>query len=227
MSNQAPPQGLVDEVQTFDATEALKTGHFDMATSPNSHITVVRVPLRGDTQIQPEDSDQILVVLEGACRVDTPSGSHSLGVSQGVLIPPGTNCRFTNTSEDQLVLFSMETRRPSDLMSNRPSAVVVRIPVEYLDAKGIGNRIYAYTMDRLTIGISPHIMEEWNQVSTLRMNCKYRREGDQIVAMLPERIVGWYRLEGLTDGDYTLRTDRTKTRVRVNLSPYVERRLRG
>ena len=207
MSDQARPQGLVDEVQTFDATEALKTGRFDMAISPNSHITVVRVPPKGETQIHPEDSDQILVVLEGACTVETPSGSHELGLNQGVLIPPGTNCRFTNMSDDPLVLFSMLTRRPSELMSNRPSDVVVKIPVEYLDAKGIGNRIYAYTMDRVTIGISPHIMEEWNQVSTLRMNCKYRREGDLIVAMLPERIVGWYRLDGLAEGDYTLRTD--------------------
>lgn len=227
MSNQARPQGLVDAVQTFDATEALKTGRFDMAISPNSHITVIRVLPGEETRIHPEDSDQILVVLEGTCSVDTPTGTHALGLNQGMLVPPGTDCRFANTSEAPLVLFSMLTRRPSDLMSNRPSEVVVKIPLEYLAAKGIGNRIYAYTMDRLTIGISPHIMEEWNQVSTLRMNCKYRREGDLVVAMLPERIVGWYRLEELNDGDYTLRTDRTMSRVRVNLSPYVERRLRS
>src|SRR5262249_28881628 len=111
------------------------------------------------------------------------------------------------------------------LNPNQPSDVHIRIPVEYVNGKGIGNSIYVYTMDRLTIGLSPLIMEEWNVVSTLRMNCKYFKEGDDvIVAQLPERVVEWYQLKGLGESDYTLRADRTRTRVRVDFSPWVERR---
>ena len=67
-------------------------------------------------------------------------------------------------------------------------------------------------------------MEEWNQASALRMNCKFRREGDQLLATLPERVVRWYGLDDLCEGDYTLTHDRRRSRVRVDLTPLIARR---
>ena len=144
-----------------------------------------------------------------------------------MLIPPGVECRLTNAGREELVLFSMQTKRAAALVANVPSDVQVKVPIEFLNAKGIGSRIYAYIMDRCTIGLSPLIMEEWNQVSAVRMNCRYEKDGDIVVATLPERAVRWYGIDSLSDSDYALRTDRTRTRVRVDITPYIERKARA
>jgi mannose-6-phosphate isomerase-like protein (cupin superfamily) len=218
-------QGLVDAVQTFDASTVVASGLTSLASSPNSHISVLRIARGGDAEINPPGSDEILVVLEGECQVQTAHGMVPVRQNQGVLIPPATHGRLVNSGGTDLVVFSMATKHPSAAPPNQPSDVRIKVPLEYIDAKGIRKSVYAYAMDRTTIGISPVIMEEWNQVSVLRMNCSYEQEGDHILAKLPERIVSWYRLEGLTDDDYLLRPDRTRVRVRVNLTPFHQRQL--
>ncbi len=227
MADEVKPQGMVDQVQIFSTAQATRPGGSDVATSPNSNIAVIRIAARSDTQIYAQESDRILVLLRGECSVESPSGTRTLTAQQGMLIPSGLGCRLENATHDDAVVFSMQTKRPAALVANTVSDVTVRVPVEYLDAKGIGSRIYAYVMDRCTIGLSPHIMEEWNQVSAVRMNCRYEKVGDQVVATLPERLVQWYGIEGMTDSDYALRPDRTRSRVRVDVSPFISRQTRG
>ena len=225
MTEQNRPEGMLDRVQIFSMAQAAGAGAA-LATSPNSNIVAVRVPAGEATRIEAQESDRILVLLRGECSVDSPSGKRRLDPQQGMLIPAGVVCHLENDGRGDAVFFSMQTKRAAALVANTVSDVRVNVPVEYLDAKGIGSRIYAYTIDRCTIGLSPLIMEEWNQVSAVRMNCKYERVDDQVVATLPQRLVEWYGIADLTDGDYTLRPDRTRTRVRVNITPFVERKAR-
>ena|SRR5437870_1092081 len=227
MTDEALPQGMVDQVQIFSMAQAGHQISSDLATSPNSNIAVLRIPARQDTQLDAQESDRILVVLRGEGIVAGPEGERALATQQGMLIPPGVECRLTNSGREELVLFSMQTKRAAALVANVPSDVQVKVPIEFLNAKGIGSRIYAYIMDRCTIGLSPLIMEEWNQVSAVRMNCRYEKDGDIVVATLPERAVRWYGIDSLSDSDYALRTDRTRTRVRVDLTPYIERKARA
>ncbi|HZT09252.1 MAG TPA: cupin domain-containing protein [Chloroflexota bacterium] len=235
MSELTPEPGTTDQVQIFDVREALTHqdhlhGRVDMATSPNSYIAVFRTPPRGgETHVHSHpDSDQILFVLEGECTVEGLDGRYTLSQNQGVLIPAGVNYGFTNTTDRDLIFLSMRTEstggRRVAYVPNVPSDVAVKIPVALIGAKGIGTHVYAYAMDRHTIGISPLLTEDWNKGSLLRMNCIYEKAGDDhIVAFLPERIARWYRLSDLHDGDYSLLPDPDNTRVRVDLTPLIQR----
>jgi mannose-6-phosphate isomerase-like protein (cupin superfamily) len=223
MSETAPPQGLVDAVQLFALAAA--QGRGDLAASPNSQMTVLRVPPRGEMEIHNQGSDQILVVLRGACEVTGLSTRQELKADQGVLVPPDVTCRISNPGPAELVFLSMQTQRAPGYVVNAPSDVTLRIPTAYLDGKAMGHRIYAYIIDRRTIGFSTHIMEEWNQASALRMHCHFEVDGDEITVTLPERIVRWYQLDDLRDGDYTFRPDRIRTRVRADFTPYITRQL--
>lgn len=233
MASEAPDRGQQDEVQIFDIAEALKRhelhGRRDMATSPNSYIAVFQTPPRGgETHVHSHpDSDQILFVLRGECTVEGLSGRYVLKPNQGVLIPAGVNYGFTNTAQEDLVFLSMRTEstggRRVGYVPNVPSDVEVAIPEEAISANGLGSHVYVYALDRRTIGISPLLLEEWNRGSLLRMNCTYRRVGDRVVAILPERIARWYRLADLADSDYVLLRDPDNTRVRVDLGPLMER----
>lgn len=227
-------EGSQDRVQIFDAGEALKKrdhlhGRVDMATSSRSYIAVFQVaPRGGETHIHSHpDSDQILFILEGECTVEGIDSKYVLKANQGVLIPAGVNYGFTNTTTEDLVFLSMRTEQTGGrrvaYVRNVPSDVSVRIPIAEIGAKGIGSHVYAYAMDRRTIGISPLLMEDWNKGSLLRMNCTYERAGDHILAILPERLAQWYRLYDLNEGDYRLITEPEKIRVRVDLSPLVAR----
>lgn len=227
MANERRPEGLVDAVQTFRVPIALQENSVDMATSPNSHIAVLQLAPGEKTHTLPQASDQILVVLKGECSVEAPSGAFALERDHGMMIPPSVSCAITNTAQTELVFLTMRSQRPTAPVSNVTSDILVKIPAEQINAKGLGHSLYAYVMDRRTIGISPLIMEEWNQVSAMRMNCKYEKVGDQVVARLPQRIVGWYHLAELTDSDYTLLPARNRTRVRVDLTPFIERQALG
>ncbi len=220
----APRSGMVDAVQIFDSAEALQKHQLDMSSSPNSHIKMIAVPASGEQAISPQDSDEILVVLKGACTVEKPSGPQSLKEHEGVLIPPGFSCRIINTGEGELAMLSTRVQRTVAL-PNVPSDVAVKIPLDYLNGKGFGHHLYAYVMDRRTVGISPHIYEEWNQASAVRMNCKFEQVGDVVHAKLPERVARWYGLASLADSDYTLKVDRARTRVRVDFTPLLARQL--
>jgi mannose-6-phosphate isomerase-like protein (cupin superfamily) len=225
--SEPPVQGLTDQVQIYSVAQAGRRLTSDLADSPNSTISVLRLAPGEQTELVAQGSDRILVVLRGEGTVTTPESERPLATQQGMLIPPGLSCRLENTSQAELVVYSMQTRRPEALVANVASDVHVRVPIELMNAKGIGSRIYAYVMDRATIGLSPLIMEEWNKVSAVRMNCKYERIGDEVVATLPARVVQWYGIEELAEGDYRLRSDRTRTRVRVDITPFIERKAQG
>jgi mannose-6-phosphate isomerase-like protein (cupin superfamily) len=237
MSEPGGPRGLVDAVQIFDAAKAVDAGAAMLASANNSNVSVLRIGAGGDAEIDPQRLDQILVVLEGEGTIQTPTNTVSLKPRQGVLVPAGTQGRLTNTAGGQLVFFCMGASRPSVPPLTPPSEVLIKIPAADVEVKSgwlvhspeikdQGN-LCVYTIDRATLGVSPLIMEEWNQVSILRTTCRYVREGDQLVSRLPDRIVRWYRLEGLSDGDYVVRGDNTRTRVRVDLRPFFERQARA
>ncbi len=226
MANEARRQGIVDEVQIFKAPPSQSERQADLASSPNSHIAMIKVDPHSETPIPAKESDEILVVVSGSCVVETAAGSHALSEGKGFLLPLGLACRIRNDNDAPVSVLSMLTKRTTPYVTNVVSDVTVRFPVEFVDGLGIGSRLYAYVMDRRTIGISPLIMEEWNQASALRMNCKFRREGDTIVATLPERVVRWYGLDDLRDDDYTVTHDRRRSRVRVDLTPLIARRAR-
>ena len=223
-----------DEVQIFDVAEAMKkrdhlSGRVDMARSPNSFIAVFQTrPRGGETHIhQHPDSDQILYILDGELTVEGLSGKFILKANQGVLIPAGVHYGFTNTTDRDVVFLTMRTEssggRRVAYVANVPSDVRVRIPTEEIGAKGFGRHIYVYAMDRTTIGISPVLMEEWNKACLLRMNCEYEKQDGAIAAKLPQRMVQWYKIDKLTESDYRLVTEPEKIRVRVDLTPLIQR----
>jgi mannose-6-phosphate isomerase-like protein (cupin superfamily) len=219
---------MVDEVQIFDVDEALKkgdhlSGRTDMAKSPNSFVAVFRTrPRGGETHIhQHPDSDQILFVLKSELTVEGLSGKYTLKPNQGVLIPAGVHYGFTNTTQEDLIFLSMRTEssggRRVAYVRNVPSNIHLKVPAEALTAKGIGRHIYVYAMDRDTFGVSPHLFEDWNKASLLRMNCEYEMDDGHVIAKLPERMVQWYKIDRLSDSNYKLVTEPDKTRVRVEL----------
>ncbi len=234
MEREAADKSQSDEVQVFDVGEALKkrdhlSGRVDMAKSPSSFVAVFQTrPRGGETHIhQHPDSDQILFVLKGEVTVEGLSGKYVLRPNQGVLIPAGVHYGFTNETQEDVVFLSTRTEstggRRVAYVKNVPSDVHLKIPAEAISAKGIGRHIYVYAMDRSTIGISTLLLEEWNKKSLLRMNCEYTKDGDYVVAKLPERLVQWYKIESLPESDYHLIADPDKTKVRINLEPLIKR----
>jgi hypothetical protein len=55
------------------------------------------------------------------------------------------------------------------------------------------------------------------------MNCEYEKQDGFIIAKLPQRMVQWYRLEKLAEFDYRLLTEPEKIRVRMDLTPLIQR----
>ncbi len=224
-----------DEVQIFDVAESMKkkdhlSGRVDMARSPNSFIAVFQTkPRGGEPHIhQHPDSDQILYILKGELTVESLDGKYSLHSNQGVMIPAGVHYGFINTTDEEVVFLTMRSEssggRRVAYVPNVPSNVHVKIPAEAMGAKGYGRHIYVYAMDRTTIGISPILMEEWNKGSLLRMNCDYEKQGDMIIAKLPQRMVQWYKLDKLQDSDYRMLTEPENIRVRMDLTPLINKR---
>ena len=237
MVREATAQSQQDDVQVFDIDEALsnrgRRGRVDLATSPNSYIAVFQTPPRkGEPHIhQHPDSDQILFVLQGECTVEGLSGEHVLKGNQGLLVPAGVHYGFINSGDEDLIFLSMRTEssggRRVAYVPNVPSRARIRIPEEAFRGKALGAWLYVYAMDRRTIGISPLLMEEWNKGSLLRMNSEYQREDGHVLAILPERMTQWYQLHDLTESDYRIVQEPDETRVRVDLSPLIEREARG
>ena len=229
------PQGSAADLQVFDVTEALSkrdglSGRVDMATSDNSYIAAFGVePRHGETRVHSHpDSDQILFVLKGECTVEGLTGRYVLGADQGVLIPAGVNYGFTNMTEENLTFLSMRTEssggRRVAYVPSVPSDAGIRMPAEALGgSEEVGAQLYAYALDARTIGISPRIEDDWNRACVLRMECTVERGASSIVAVLPERLAYWYRTPDLTDADYRLIAEPGKARVRVDLSPIIDR----
>lgn len=223
-----------DKVHVFDVTESMKlrghlNGRVDMARSPNSFIAVFQTrPRGGETHIhQHPDSDQILYILDGELTVEGLDGRFTLKEKQGVLIPAGVHYGFTNTTQKDVVFLTMRTEasggRRVAYVPNVPSEVHVKVPVAEIGARGFGRHIYVYAMDRTTIGISPILMDEWNKASLLRMNCEFEKQGDTVIAKMPRRIVQWYKLDQLTDSDYRFMTEPEKIRVKMDITPLINR----
>lgn len=222
----------VEEVQVFNVEDAINkrdnlSGRVEMARSPHSFIALFQTrPRGGETHIhQHPDSDQILFILKGELTVEGLTGKFTLKPNQGVLIPAGVHYGFTNTTQEDVLFLTMRTEatggRRVAYVPNPPSNIHVKIPAAEICAKGVGRHIYVYAMDRSTIGISPVLMDEWNKASLLRMNCEYEKQGDVIVAKLPQRLVDWYKIQSLSDSDYRLLTEPEKIRVRMDISPLV------
>ncbi|HEY2987479.1 MAG TPA: cupin domain-containing protein [Candidatus Binatia bacterium] len=234
MATETVSQTFSDEVQIFDVAEAVKkrdhlSGRVDMAKSPNSFVAVFQTkPRGGEAHIhQHPDSDQILFLLKGELTLESLSGKYTLKPDQGVMIPAGVHYGFINTTDQDAVFLSMRTEssggRRVAHVANVSSDVRVRVPASAITSRGLGRHIYVYALDRTSFGISAVLLEEWNKASLLRMHCDYAREGDSVVATLPLRIVQWYRLETLKEGDYDLTPENDGTRVRVDLQPMIER----
>jgi hypothetical protein len=147
-----------------------------------------------------------------------------------VLIPAGVNYGFTNMTQDQLVFLSLRTEgsggRRVAYVPSVPSPVSISIPTDRISGKGMGANLYAYALDGHTIGISPLLLEDWNRSAVLRMECSYDKSGDRTIAALPERMADWYRLDNLRESDYALVPDADDTRVRVDITPLIERQSR-
>jgi mannose-6-phosphate isomerase-like protein (cupin superfamily) len=234
MATENPPQTFFDEVQIFDVGESVKkrdniSGRVDMAKSPNSFVAVFQTrPRGGEAHVhQHPDSDQILFILKGEVTVESLSGKYTLRPNQGVLIPAGVHYGFINQSEEDVVFLSMRTEstggRRVAYVPNVPSDVHLRVPAEAITARGLGRHIYVYALDRKGFGVSAVLLEEWNKGSLLRMNCQYERDGDTVIAKLPLRLVQWYGLEELKEGDYKLVPEPDGLRVRVDLQPLLAR----
>ena len=223
-------------VQIFNIDEAMKKGHrlggrVNMANSPNCFVAVFKTPPReapsGESRLhQHPDSDQIFVVVKGELTAKTPSGNYVLKQNQGVLIPAGEHYGFSNDGNEDLVFLSMRTEssggRYSTYDKNAPSNVHVKIPAGEINANGLRpSYIFTYALDRLSFGIASTRDAEWDKHALLRMNCQYDIAGDFVLAKLPQRLVQWYRMEGLSDSDYELIPEPSKTKVRVSLEPLI------
>jgi len=200
-----------------------------MGKSPNSFIAVFKTPPRGgETHIhQHPDSDQVLYVLKGEITVEGLSGRYKLNQHQGVLIPAGVHYGFTNEGQEDVHFLSFRTEssggRRVAYVKNVPSKVHVKIPADAMMAKGIGRHIYVFALDRTTIGISTLLFGEWNNASLLRMNCEFEKDGDAIIAKLPERLARWYKIGSLAETDYKLIREPDGTRIRLDLGPLIKR----
>jgi mannose-6-phosphate isomerase-like protein (cupin superfamily) len=230
--------GTNPDIQVFDVATALqksdgRNSRVDLAAAGNSYIAVFGVgPRLGETRVHSHpDSDQILFVLRGECTVEGLSGRYVLESDEGVLIPAGVNYGFTNMTEEQLVFLSMRTEgnggRRVSYVPSVPSSVSIRIPAAQLNENELGSHLYAYALDSRTLGISPFLLEDWNRACVLRMECTYETQGDHVVAVIPERMAFWYRLDDLADADYVLIPELDQTRVRVDLTPTIQRQLRA
>jgi quercetin dioxygenase-like cupin family protein len=238
MANEKPPQMFSDDVQIFDVAESVLkrdhlSGRVDMAKSPNSFVAVFQTkPRGGEAHIhQHPDSDQILFLLKGELTLESLSGKYTLKPNQGVMIPAGVHYGFINTTDQDAIFLSMRTEstggRRVAHVANVPSEVRLRVPADAITARGLGRHIYLYALDRTAFGVSAVLLEDWNKGSLLRMNCDFERKGDWVVAKLPLRLVQWYRIDGLKEGDYHLAPEPDGVRVRVDLSPLLARQTAG
>jgi len=203
----------------------MQAGQAEMASSPNCEILVRRAPPHGRIDIPEEaNADTIVLVLQGRADVEGPSGRRALAADQGVLVPSGLRCTFHNTGEQELTILTLR----SDSAESRPgylpnvgSGVIVRVPNPATPFYG-GRRIYLFALDHRTIRASPRAPQEWNTAAFLRMHCDFEHVGDAVLLDLPERLVRWYGVRHLTEGDYRI-VPESDDSVLIDLGPFVER----
>ena len=226
------------ELGTFDVAEALAkqatgrgAGRFDMETSSNCYIAVFRNTKQdiGEKLVHSHpDSDQILFVLDGQCVVWGLNGKFTLNPHQGVLVPGGVNYGFSNERDEDLIFLSLRTEatggRRVAYVPGVPSDALVRLEAGAFGDTPLGRYVYAYIVDRRTVGLSPILLDDWNRGTMLRANCDYEQRGNEVLINLPERIAGWFRINDLTEADYHVVPDPDGVRVRLDLSPLIDRR---
>lgn len=235
MATRAPEPAIVDEVQLFSAAASVDAGddvtslreQVEMAISSNCEISVMHTPAGGTSEIPADPlADRILLLLKGECTVEGPSRKRPLGRREGALVPAGVACRVVNEGEQPLVFFALRSilsdTRPG-YVPNVPSGVLVRFPEKEIAARGLQHHLFVYALNDETIGISAFRLDELNLASILRMNCGYERSGDDLVVNLPERLVRWYGLRGMSESDYRIIPSKEKTYVRLDISPLVQR----
>jgi hypothetical protein len=223
-------QVIPDQVQVFDATEAMKAvatpeGQSEMASSPNCEILVLSAPPKGKIEIPSEkNADTIVLVLKGAAEVEGPSGRRTLSPEQGVLVPSGMSCTLHSVGEQDLSILSLRSdsaeSRPGYL-PNTGSGVMVRVPNPD-EPFYTGRRIYLFALDHRTIRASPKATQEWNAAAFLRMHCDFEKVGEDVLLDLPERLVRWYGARQLSEHDYRIVPEAADS-VLIDLSPFVER----
>jgi hypothetical protein len=230
MAELTSDQVIPDEVQIFDASDALKeaitpAGRAEMASSPNCEILVRRAPPQGRIEIPSEaKADTIVLVLEGNAEVEGPSGRKPLRGEQGVLVPSGVSCTFYSVGQQELAILTLRSdsaeSRPGYL-PNQGSGVIVRVPNPEAPFHN-GRRIYLFALDHRTIRASPRAPQEWNTAAFLRMHCDFEYDGNEVRLDLPERLVRWYGVRDLTDADYRVLPEAPDS-VLIDLGPFVER----
>jgi len=57
------------------------------------------------------------------------------------------------------------------------------------------------------------------------MNCQYEKTDSHVIAKLPERMVQWYKMEHLSESDYNIIAEDEKTKVRVDITPMIDKQL--
>jgi len=50
------------------------------------------------------------------------------------------------------------------------------------------------------------------------MNCQYERDGSDLLADMPERLVRWYQLRGLPESAYRVLPDAEQPGVKIELT---------
>jgi quercetin dioxygenase-like cupin family protein len=221
-----------EAVAIHDALPQSVLRRVDMATSDKCYVALFHQTRRGGgephTHSHP-DSDQILFVVKGELTAVGLDGSYPLKALQGSLIPAGVNYGFTNQTDDEVVFISMRTEstggRRVAYVPNVPSDAQIKIPAEAISGRGLGSHLYVYAMDRRTIGVSPLLLDEWNRGAFLRMDCDFEQSGDSVMAILPERFSRWYQMDDLAEGDYRIITDPERTKVRIDLTAGISRRM--
>ncbi len=166
------------------------------------------------------------MVVKGELTAKTPSGNYVLKQNEGVLIPAGSHYGFTNAADEELIFLSLRTEssggRYSSYDRNAPSNIQIKFPAEQISGRGLApSRLSAYALDRTTFGISGPRDRDWDRNALLRMACQYEKSGDYVVATLPERLVRWYKMEGLLESDYNIIPEPDKTKVRIDLGPLI------
>ena len=58
----------------------------------------------------------------------------------------------------------------------------------------------------------------------LRMHCEYEKTDGYVIAKLPQRLVDWYKLDGLAESDYRLIPEPEKAKIKMDVGPLVKRR---
>jgi mannose-6-phosphate isomerase-like protein (cupin superfamily) len=237
LSEENEPVGEASsDLQFFDIGEALeehsrKPGRVDMATSDKCYVALFHHTRRGGgephTHSHP-DSDQILFIVKGELTAHGLDDHYPLKAMQGSLIPAGVNYGFTNETNDDVTFLSMRTEssggRRVAYVPSEPSDAQFKIPAAALDAEGLGKHLYVYGLDRKTIGVSPLLLDEWNRVAILRMNCDFDRSAEYVLANLPDRFSRWYQIDDLMEGDYRVIAEPSGTKVKIDLTPAIARR---